>query len=170
MFGRINRDTIRAVRHRRRGSALVAVLALLAATLLQLVGATPAAALSGAWPKVGAGGADVYDDGAEKYLAYHYYDANANGLGKLDIRHISMANGWPVLSGPLDFRNNHLVNQNSDHCADVWFNSTADGGYFTLSDVNSRQCLEIGAFSTVSGTALTQYSCNGGANQQWLLV
>lgn len=39
----------------------------------------------------GPGGQSVYDD----YLAYHYYDANANGDFRLGIRRIEWESGWP---------------------------------------------------------------------------
>ncbi len=55
--------------------------------------------LTGAWPKVAAGGGDAYDDGTGKFFAYHYYDANASGRETLDIRGVSFVNGWPVM-GP----------------------------------------------------------------------
>lgn len=57
--------------------------------------------LTGASPKVAAGGGDAYDDGASKYFAYHYYDANNNGRETLDIRPVTFSNGWPVMGSPL---------------------------------------------------------------------
>ncbi|WP_447007265.1 RICIN domain-containing protein [Saccharothrix isguenensis] len=145
--------------------------------------------MRGAWPKVGAGGADVYDDGAEKYLAYHYYNGNQNGRPELDIRHISMVNGWPVLSAPLDSRSNHLVNQNSNMCADVWGSSTADGApvnqygchsaanqFWTVTRVGdnyrlvaagSGKCLAIAGGSTAGGAAAVQQTCNSSTAQLW---
>ncbi len=57
--------------------------------------------LTGASPKVAAGGADEFDDGTTQRLAYHFYDANNNGQETLDIRTITYSNGWPVLSAPL---------------------------------------------------------------------
>jgi arabinan endo-1,5-alpha-L-arabinosidase len=57
--------------------------------------------LTGASPKVAAGGGDAYDDGALKYFAYHYYDANNAGRETLDIRQVTFSNGWPVMGAPL---------------------------------------------------------------------
>lgn len=45
--------------------------------------------------EVGPGGEDVLGDG---YLAFHYYDARANGAPKLGIRSVSYPDGWPVLA------------------------------------------------------------------------
>lgn len=57
--------------------------------------------LTGASPKVAAGGGDAYDDGALKYFAYHYYDANNAGRETLDIRQVTFVSGWPVMGSPL---------------------------------------------------------------------
>jgi len=57
--------------------------------------------LTGASPRVAAGGGDAYDDGALKFFAYHYYDANNNGRETLDIRQVTFSNGWPVFGAPL---------------------------------------------------------------------
>ncbi|WNZ14796.1 RICIN domain-containing protein [Streptomyces sp. 11x1] len=48
------------------------------------------------------------------------------------------------MAGPLGAPNNHLPNRNSGKCADVWFESTADGA------------------------AVNSGNCNSGANQQWV--
>ncbi len=57
--------------------------------------------LTGASPKVAAGGGDAYDDGTLKYFAYHYYDANNAGRETLDIRQVTFVSGWPVMGTPL---------------------------------------------------------------------
>lgn len=145
--------------------------------------------LAGAYPKVAAGGADAYDDGTSKYLAYHYYDGNNNGQETLDIRQVTFANGWPVLAAPLGSANNHLLNRNTGKCADVWYASTADGAAvnsgncnsgtnqqwvptpvgsaYRLVNVNSGKCLEVGGASTADGAVVDQSTCNGGAQQLW---
>ncbi|MDT0484384.1 RICIN domain-containing protein [Streptomyces doebereineriae] len=150
-------------------------------------GGTPV--LAGAYPKVAAGGADAYDDGTSKYLAYHYYDGNNNGQETLDIRQVTFAAGWPVLAAPLGSANNHLLNRNSGKCADVWYASTADGAAvnsgncnsgtnqqwvptpvgsaYRLVNVNSGKCLEVGGASTADGAVVDQSTCNGGAQQLW---
>ncbi|MGA5817631.1 RICIN domain-containing protein [Kitasatospora sp. NPDC094028] len=40
----------------------------------------------------------------------------------------------------------------------------------TLGSAISPHCLEIGGWSTADGAAVQQWSCNGGANQNWNLV
>ncbi|GAA2490352.1 hypothetical protein [Streptomyces longisporus] len=57
-----------------------------------------ATVLTGAYPKVVAGGADAHD-GTSKFLAYHYYDGDNSGRETLGIRQVTFANGWPVLAG-----------------------------------------------------------------------
>ncbi|MBP5872387.1 family 43 glycosylhydrolase [Streptomyces sp. LBUM 1486] len=145
--------------------------------------------LTGARPKVAAGGADAYDDGASKFLAYHYYDADNAGRETLDIRQVTFANGWPVLAGPLGAANNHLLNRNADKCADVWFASTADeasvnsgncnsgtnqqwvstavGSDYRLVNVNSGKCLQIAGAATANGAAAVQSTCTGASHQLW---
>jgi arabinan endo-1,5-alpha-L-arabinosidase len=159
--------------------------------------------LRGAWPKVAAGGADAYEDPPSrsarslrgtvaKYLAYHYYDADNSGRETLDIRRLTFANGWPVLAAPLGSANNHLLNRNSNMCADVWYLSTADdaavnqgncnsgtnqqwvltpvGKNYQLANVNSGKCLAIAGAATTSGAVAVQEPCTAGAGRLWTLT
>lgn len=145
--------------------------------------------LAGAYPKVAAGGADAYDDGTSKFLAYHYYDGNNSGRESLDIRQIGFSNGWPVIAAPLGSANNHLLNRNSAKCADVWNASTTNGASvnsgncnsgtnqqwetspvgsnYRLVNVNSGKCLEIPGGSTSDGATADQWTCDGGTHQLW---
>jgi arabinan endo-1,5-alpha-L-arabinosidase len=145
--------------------------------------------LRGAWPKVAAGGADAYDDGSSTYLAYHYYDANNSGRETLDIRQVTFANGWPILAAPLGSANNHLLNGQSNLCADVWLASTADGAAvnqgtcnsganqqwvltpvgsnYQLVSVNSGKCLAISQGSTTPGAAAVQSTCDSSPGKLW---
>ncbi|MET8983158.1 family 43 glycosylhydrolase [Streptomyces sp. NPDC004539] len=146
--------------------------------------------LTGARPRIAAGGADAYDDGAAKFLAYHYYDADAGGRETLDIRQLTFSTaGWPVLGAPLGTANNHLDNQAVDKCADVWGLSTAEnapvnggncnsganqqwvtspsGSDVALVNVNSGKCLQLQGGSTAEGAAAVQASCNGSTAQLW---
>ncbi|MGW1626693.1 RICIN domain-containing protein [Streptomyces sp. NPDC002172] len=145
--------------------------------------------LAGAYPKVAAGGADAYDDGTSKFLAYHYYDGNNNGQETLDIRQVTFSGGWPVLAAPLGSANNHLLNRNSGKCADVWYASTADGAAvnsgncnsgtnqqwvptpvgsnYRLVNVNSGKRLEIPGGSKADGATADQWTCDGGTHQLW---
>jgi arabinan endo-1,5-alpha-L-arabinosidase len=148
--------------------------------------------LTGANPKVAAGGADAYDDGTSNFLAYHYYDATNSGQETLDIRKVTFSNGWPLLAAPLGSTNNHFLNKNSAKCADVWYASTADGAAvnsgncnsgtnqqwvptrvgsnYQLVNVNSGKCLEIAGASTADGAVADQSTCNGGAHQLWTMT
>ncbi|MEV7886466.1 family 43 glycosylhydrolase [Streptomyces sp. NPDC002817] len=145
--------------------------------------------LTGAYPRVAAGGADAYDDGSSKFLAYHYYDGDNSGQETLDIRQVTFAGGWPVLASPLGAANNHLLNRNSGKCADVWSLSTADGAAvnsgncnsganqqwvptavgsnYQLVNVNSGKCLQIAGASTANGAAAVQSTCTGASHQLW---
>jgi arabinan endo-1,5-alpha-L-arabinosidase len=58
-------------------------------------GGTQLLATNGA--EVGPGGQDVMGN----YMVYHFYDGNANGAAKLNIRPINFSNGWPVLGAPI---------------------------------------------------------------------
>lgn len=156
---------------------------------VNLTGGGGTVVLRGAWPKVAAGGADAYDDGSAKYLAYHYYDGNNAGRETLDIRNVTFANGWPILAAPLGTTSNSLANKNSQLCADVWYASTADGAavnqgacnsgsnqQWTLTpvgsnyqvvNVNSGKCLAIDGSSTSNGAAAVQQTCTSASNQLW---
>ncbi|MEN2740154.1 family 43 glycosylhydrolase [Microbacterium sp. X-17] len=147
--------------------------------------------LTGPSPKVGAGGGDVYTDGSSTYLAYHYYDANNNGLESLDIRKVNWASsGWPQFDPPLGVTSGYkLQNGNSNMCADLWglstaqdapidqgvcntganqaWNFTAVGSNYEIVSAYSGLCLEMYGFSTANGTAATQHMCNAGTNQLW---
>ena len=147
------------------------------------------AMITGAYPKVAAGGADAYDDGSSKFLAYHYYDATNSGRETLDIRQVTFAGGWPIMAAPLGAANNHLLNRNSAKCADVWYASTANGAAvnsgncnsgtnqqwvptpvgsnYQLVNVNSGKCLEIAGASTADGAVADQSTCDGGTHQRW---
>jgi arabinan endo-1,5-alpha-L-arabinosidase len=145
--------------------------------------------LTGAYPRVAAGGADAYDDGSSKFLAYHYYDGNNSGQETLDIRQVTFSGGWPVVAGPLGAANNHLLNRNSAKCADVWYLSTADGAAvnsgncnsganqqwvptavganYELVNVNRGKCLQISGASTADGAVAVQSTCTGASYQLW---
>ena len=145
--------------------------------------------LTGAYPKVAAGGADAYDDGTSKFLAYHYYDGDNSGRETLDIRQVTFAGGWPVLAAPLGAPNNHLLNRNSARCADVWFQSTADGAAvnsgtcnsgtnqqwvptaagsdYRLVNVGSGKCLQISGASAADRAVAVPSTCTGAPHHLW---
>ncbi|OCT15081.1 hypothetical protein A8709_13290 [Paenibacillus pectinilyticus] len=64
--------------------------------------------LTGAGPEVAGGGADIFDDGSVKRLAYHYYDANNAGSETLNVRTLFFGNSartgaadWINVSAPI---------------------------------------------------------------------
>jgi arabinan endo-1,5-alpha-L-arabinosidase len=154
-----------------------------------LVDGSSTTVLQGAWPRVGAGGGDVYTDGANRYFAYHYYDADSGGRETMDIRQLTFADGWPVFDAPVGRTDAVLLAKHSSRCADVWFESTAtgagvsqgncnggdnqlwrttrSGNVYQFQAVHSGQCLEIFGASTTQGATANQWTCNGGTNQQW---
>ncbi len=48
----------------------------------------------------------------------------------------------------------------------VWGFTAMDDGFYKIFNQNSKKSIDVGAFSTVAGTELTQYTANGGTNQQ----
>lgn len=154
-----------------------------------LVNGSTAAIMRGAWPRVGAGGGDVYNDGSNRFLAYHYYDADNNGRETLDIRQLTFQNGWPILGNPLGRTDAVLQVRHSVLCADVWsastqtgasvnqgscnggdnqlWQTTRSGNVYQFRAVHSGQCLEIYGASTTQGATANQWTCNGGNNQKW---
>ncbi|PUB27684.1 ricin-type beta-trefoil lectin protein [Promicromonospora sp. AC04] len=154
-----------------------------------LVDGSTTVILRGAWPRVAAGGGDVYTDGTDRYLAYHYYDADNGGRETLDIRQLSFAGGWPILDAPLGKSDVVLQTRHSQLCADVWFASTTagaevrqgscnggdnqlwqttrNGNTYEFRATHSGQCLEIYGASTTQGATANQWTCNGGNNQKW---
>lgn len=46
----------------------------------------------------GPGGQDVFFDKGRDYLIHHYYDADANGVIRMQIRQLVWKNGWPQLT------------------------------------------------------------------------
>ncbi|MEN2740152.1 RICIN domain-containing protein [Microbacterium sp. X-17] len=146
--------------------------------------------LSGAWPRVAAGGGDAYTDGSSTFLAYHYYDANNNGQATLDIRQLTFSGGWPILDSPLGKTNLVLQVQHDSRCLDVWGLSTADGAAvdqgncnggtnqqwqlqasgssYQIVNVNSGKCLQPSG-SAVAGAVMVQQTCGTGATQLWTI-
>lgn len=47
---------------------------------------------------IGPGGADVYSEGSEDLLVYHYYDGADNGAVHLAIDRIEWVDGWPQIN------------------------------------------------------------------------
>jgi len=48
--------------------------------------------------RIGPGGADVYSEGGDDVLVYHYYDGASNGAVRLAIDRIEWVDGWPEIN------------------------------------------------------------------------
>ena len=117
--------------------------------------------LTGSYPQVAAGGGDPFFDGSQPMFAYHYYDANANGRGTLNIRPITFSDGWPAMGAPVgtpaagvsrlqsyNFPDRYVRHANFDARIDPNVSPTQDGefrlvpgladtsGYVSLESVN----------------------------------
>ncbi|HEY3412560.1 MAG TPA: arabinan endo-1,5-alpha-L-arabinosidase [Armatimonadota bacterium] len=52
--------------------------------------------------EIGPGHCSVLADGSKRWLVYHFYDRDNNGIPTLQLRPLSIGkNGWPVLGSPL---------------------------------------------------------------------
>jgi arabinan endo-1,5-alpha-L-arabinosidase len=56
--------------------------------------------LAGDGNQIGTGGQDVYFEFGHHYVVHHYYDGDANGVIRMQIRSMTWKDGWP--SFPLD--------------------------------------------------------------------
>ncbi len=149
--------------------------------------------LAGTYPRVAAGGGDVYQDGSSSSFAYHYYDAANNGRESLDVRPLSYQNGWPVFGAPAGKSELTLQVAHSSKCLDVWGLSTAEnagvrqgncnGGAnqrwtlqasssnsYQVVNVNSGKCLVPENGSSSPGTVMTQATCSTSGSQQWTIT
>ncbi|SDN99222.1 arabinan endo-1,5-alpha-L-arabinosidase [Alkalicoccus daliensis] len=47
--------------------------------------------------QIGPGGQDIYREEEQDYLVHHYYDGDADGVIRMQVRELSWEDGWPVL-------------------------------------------------------------------------
>lgn len=147
--------------------------------------------LRGTYPRVAAGGGDVYVDGTSLFFAYHYYDGWNSGRETLDIRPLTFSNGWPVLGAPLAKTELAFQAEHSGQCLDVWGLSTAESaavnqGYCNgganqrwtvqtsgsdsqIVNVHSGKCLQPEGGSTAWGAVMVQATCAGTTAQKWTI-
>lgn len=59
-----------------------------------------------------------------------------------------------------------VANRDDSNSNQVWGFSATDDGYYKIFNQNSKKSVDIGAFSTLPGVEITQYTANGGTNQQ----
>jgi arabinan endo-1,5-alpha-L-arabinosidase len=55
--------------------------------------------LAGDGNQIGTGGQDVYEEFGKVYMIHHYYDADANGVIRMQIRSMDWQDGWPYFAG-----------------------------------------------------------------------
>ncbi|MBR5536025.1 MAG: RICIN domain-containing protein [Clostridia bacterium] len=59
-----------------------------------------------------------------------------------------------------------VANRDDSNYNQVWGFSLMDEGYYKIFNQNSKKSIDISAFSTEAGVEITQYTANGGTNQQ----
>lgn len=101
--------------------------------------------------KIGQGGEDVYVEGNDTYLITHYYDANAGGSPKMDIKLLEWNGSFPLVREPL---NGYDI---------------ADGGVYRLVNQTSGLCLDIENGSASPSAQIRQWECNGADAQNFRL-
>ena len=57
--------------------------------------------LTGFGSQIAAGGGDVFANGDHQSFAYHFYDGDNAGRETLNIRDISVVDGWPQFGPPI---------------------------------------------------------------------
>jgi hypothetical protein len=74
-----------------------------------------------------------------------------------------------VLGGPSALANGHLIQQGfyNGTSDQIWIITRGSDGYYTLKPENSGKCLDVINISKADGAGVQQYSCWGGANQEW---
>ncbi|MEP7764707.1 family 43 glycosylhydrolase [Sanguibacter sp. 25GB23B1] len=138
--------------------------------------------LSTSGNRVGPGGQSVYGDN----LAFHYYDAEKNGVPTLAIETLTWVDGWPTLGGSSGgtsstsiLRNAHtgtcldVATSTPGTAATVWSCNTFDNQRWTRTAsgelrVFGSQCLDASGRGTTPGTAVIIWGCAGSTNQQWV--
>jgi arabinan endo-1,5-alpha-L-arabinosidase len=55
--------------------------------------------LAGDGNQIGTGGQDVYEEFGRVYMIHHYYDGDADGVIRMQIRSMDWNDGWPYFSG-----------------------------------------------------------------------
>lgn len=59
-----------------------------------------------------------------------------------------------------------VANRDDSNSNQVWGFSLMDEGFYKIFNQNSKKSIDISAFSTEAGVEITQYTANGGTNQQ----
>lgn len=59
-----------------------------------------------------------------------------------------------------------VADRDDSNSNQVWGFSASDDGFYKVFNQNSKKSIDVSAFSTLTGVELTQYTTNGGNNQQ----
>jgi len=126
-------------------------------------GNTVLASTSGRW--VGPGGQSIYNNNV---LAYHAYDANANGASKLMINDLYWSNGWPTLTGSGTSSTSPVVTPTPTPTSSTGVIPQA-GMLYSVVNRNSGKLLEVVNASTANGANVQQWTNNSNNSQRWRL-
>ncbi|GEM46777.1 family 43 glycosylhydrolase [Deinococcus cellulosilyticus] len=97
------------------------------------------------------GGQDVFSEGQNDYLIYHYYDSSYAGNPRMQIRKMDWKNGWP-----------YFEERGTGY-------DLKAGTVYTIKNQVNNLCLDVKDGKTEPGTDVIQWTCNGKAQQQWKL-
>jgi arabinan endo-1,5-alpha-L-arabinosidase len=100
--------------------------------------------------QVGTGGGDILREGNDYYFVHHYYDANAGGVIRMQIRKLDWQGDWPYFLDPGPY------------------NLQEDTRYRLVNET-SGLCLDVAGGSATPGTNVRQWGCNDGDAQSWRL-
>ncbi len=86
---------------------------------------------------------------------------------KITVRNSNLQLG--VRGGPSAEANGGLVQQSyyNGSSDQIWIVMRGSDGYYTLKPENSGKCMDVIGKSKADGAGIQQYSCWGGANQEW---
>ncbi|MBQ8002659.1 MAG: RICIN domain-containing protein [Clostridia bacterium] len=101
---------------------------------------------------------EVYvTDKVEDVFNGKYFRLKHKATGRyLCVEHANTADGAKVV----------VANRDDSNSNQVWGFTAMDDGFYKIFNQNSKKSIDISAFSTVAGVEITQYTANGGTNQQ----
>lgn len=86
-----------------------------------------------------------------------YFRIKHKATGRyLCVEHANTADGAKVVVADRDDSNSNQI----------WGFSKTEGDFYKIFNQNSKKSIDISAFSTLAGVEITQYTANGGTNQQ----
>lgn len=98
----------------------------------------------------------VTDEAADPFSGKYFRLKHVATGRYLCVEYANTADGAKVVVAGRDDSNSNQV----------WGFSAMDEGYYKIFNQNSKKSIDIGAFSTLAGAEITQYTANGGTNQQ----